>query len=47
MYTIYKELKRLLNKHKIETSLNRVIELMHTMYQLTCVLPGETFPKSF
>lgn len=46
-YTIYKELERLLHKYAVGMSVKRAIELTHTMYQLTCTLPGELLPKSF
>lgn len=38
-YTIYKELERLLMKHKVNISPKRASELTHNMYQLECVLP--------
>ena len=38
-YTIYKELERLLNKHKIGFSPKRASELTHNMYQLSFTLP--------
>jgi transposase len=39
-YTIYKELERLLSKYRAGMSPKRAAELTHTMYELTCVLPG-------
>ncbi len=38
-YTIYKELERLLNKHKAGFSPKRAAELTHNMYKLEYVLP--------
>jgi len=39
-YTIYKELERLLTKHKISMSPKRAAELTHNMYQLEYVPPN-------
>ena len=38
-YTVYKELERLLDKHKIGFSPKRASELTHNMYQLSFTLP--------
>lgn len=38
-YTIYKEIERLLEKHKIGFSPERAVELTHTMYELEYTLP--------
>lgn len=40
-YTIYKELERLLIKHKAPFSLKRAAELTHNMYELEYTLPKE------
>ena len=39
-YAIYKELERLLQKKDNSMSVKRASELTHTMYELTCTLPG-------
>lgn len=39
-YTIYKELERLLNKHKVGFSAKRAAELTHNMYELEYKLPN-------
>jgi transposase len=39
-YTIYKEIERLLTKHKAGFSPKRAIELTQTMYEVECQLPG-------
>ncbi len=38
-YTIYKELERVLYKHKVSFGVKRAAELTHTMYQLEYILP--------
>lgn len=38
-YTIYKELERILNNHKIEFSANRAIELTQNMYEISYISP--------
>lgn len=43
-YTIYKELERLLYKHKVGFSAKYGAELTHNMYEIECTLPGEIFP---
>lgn len=43
-YTIYKELERLLYKHKVGFSAKYGAELTHSMYEIMCTLPGEIFP---
>lgn len=45
-YTIYKELERLLYKHKAGFSPQRAAELTHTMYALECVLPNALRPET-
>ena len=40
-YTIYKELERLLSKHRLPISSQRAIELTQTMYELTFDLPND------
>jgi hypothetical protein len=40
-YTVYKELERLLKRHRAEMSPRRAAGLTHTMYELSCTLPGE------
>lgn len=39
-YTIYKELERLLYKHKAGFSPKRAVELTHTMYEIECRMPN-------
>ena len=43
-YTIYKELERLLLKHKAGFSAKRAAGLTHNIYQLECTLPGDVLP---
>lgn len=43
-YTIYKELERLLYKHKVGFSAKYGSELTHNMYEIECTLPGEILP---
>lgn len=43
-YAIYKELERLLQKQGTRVSVKRASELTHTMYELTCTLPGAVSP---
>lgn len=42
-YAIYKELERLLYKHKVGFSAKYGAELTHNMYEIECTLPGEIF----
>lgn len=46
-YTIYKELERLLEKHKAGFSVKRAIELTHNMYQITCKMPDSIESQCF
>ena len=39
-YTIYKELERLLHKHKAGFSPQRAVELAHNMYEILCRVPN-------
>ena len=43
-YAIYKELERVLYKHKAPFSIKRAAELTHTIYQLNIILPGYYSP---
>lgn len=43
-YTIYKELERLLYRHRVGFSAKYGAELTHNMYEIECILPGEIFP---
>jgi len=45
-YTIYKELERLLDKHRIGFSPKRAAELTHNMYQLEYTLPDAGIGKT-
>ena len=45
-YTIYKELERLLDKHRIGFSPKRAAELTHNMYQLEYTLPDAGISKA-
>lgn len=44
-YTLYKELERLLEKHKAGFSPKRATELTHTMYEIECEMPGSIEPN--
>ena len=44
-YTIYKELERLLLKHKVGFSPKRAAELTHNMYELEYKLPNATYTE--
>lgn len=46
-YTIYKELERLLGKHKAGFSPKRATELTHTMYEVECQMPDSAGTKRF
>lgn len=45
-YIIYKELERLLYKHKVEFSVNRAIELTRNMYEMRYTLPDSRQEKA-
>ena len=44
-YTIYKELERLLYKHKAGFSPKRVTELTQNMYEIVCQIPNSIESK--
>lgn len=44
-YAIYKELERLLNKHKVGFSPKRAAELTHNMYEIEYMLPNSDYSE--
>jgi transposase len=44
-YTLYKELERLLEQAKSTLSVQRAVELSHTIYEMTVNLPDDPRPE--